>query len=83
MFAVPVMGIGEKLFSAFPILHAHHDAAGDEVAQPQQPGFWLARQLRPHARHGHRHWPPAVNRQKIVDAYSDQEQRKGLLGWAC
>ena len=56
-----------------------HDAAGDEIALPQQPRFGLARQFGLHARHGHRHRPPAVDGQQIVDAHADQEQRKGLL----
>src|SRR5439155_17392601 len=80
MFALPVMGIGEQLLDALPILDAEGAAAGEEILLPQHSGLGLLRQFLLHARHGAGDGPPLGDRGQPVDPHADQEQRERLAG---
>lgn len=80
MRAVPVMGIGEQLLQALPVLNRQGAAARKEIPLPQHSRLGLLSQLFLHPRHGQGHRPPAVDGGQPVDAHADQEQRQGLVG---
>jgi hypothetical protein len=79
MMARAIVGVGDELIEALPILLDDNDPAGEGAAVEQQPGLRLFTELREHARHGKHDGKPFSDCKKIVNAHADEKKDDRLL----